>query len=128
MPLPVGGRTRAGVAAAEARQRQAEAALLVPQRNMEREVITVALRYEAKIREAAKWPPDAAVGFREAAELADRHYRLGAVPISTYVELQDSYLDAIETIHATQLDAIEAGGALQLLTGLEFNLIESSRQ
>jgi cobalt-zinc-cadmium efflux system outer membrane protein len=128
MPLPVGGRTRAGVAEAEARQRQAEAALLVAQRNMEREVITVALRYEAKIREAAKWPPDAAVGFREAAELADRHYRLGAVPISTYVELQDSYLDAIETIHATQLDAIEAGGALQLLTGLEFNLIESSRQ
>jgi cobalt-zinc-cadmium efflux system outer membrane protein len=126
MPIPVSGRAGAGVAAAEARRRQAEAALLVAQRNMEREVITVALRFDAKLREAAKWPPDVAARFRDAAELADRHYRLGAVPISTYVELQDSYLDAIDVIHATQLEAIEAGGALQLLTGLDCNLIDSS--
>jgi cobalt-zinc-cadmium efflux system outer membrane protein len=127
LPIPVSGRAGAGVAAAEARRRQAESALLVAQRNMEREVITVALRFDAKIREAAKWPPDAAARFRDAAELADRHYRLGAVPISTYVELQDSYLDAIDVIHATQEEAIEAGGALQLLTGLDFSLIDNPR-
>lgn len=127
-PLPVSGRSGASVAIAEARRRQAGAALLVAQRNMEREVVTAAHRYAAKFAEIAKWPADAATKFREAADLADRHYRLGAVPISTYVELQDSYLEAIDAIFATQLEALEAGGALQLLTGLEFNLVGNPRQ
>ena len=125
MPLPVNGRAGANVAAAEARRRQAETAVLVAQRNLEREVITVTHRLAAKLAESAKWTPDAARKFREAAELADRHYRLGAVPISTYVELQNSYLDAIEALYETQQEALEAAGTLQLLTGLELNAVET---
>ena len=125
MPLPVSGRAGANVAAAEARRRQAETAVLVAQRNMEREVITVTHRLAAKLAESAKWTPDAARRFREAAELADRHYRLGAVPISTYVELQNSYLEAIEALYETQQEALEAAGTLQLLTGLELNAVEA---
>jgi cobalt-zinc-cadmium efflux system outer membrane protein len=60
---------------------------------------------DAKLAESARWSPDAARRFRDAAELADRHYRLGAVPISTYVELQNSYLEAIERSTATQQEA-----------------------
>jgi cobalt-zinc-cadmium efflux system outer membrane protein len=118
VPLPVNGRTAANTAAAEARRRQAGTAVLVAQRNLEQSVISAARRYAAKSAEAAKWAPEAAARFREAAELADRHYRLGAVPISTYVELQHSYLEAIDALYATQQEALEAGGELQLLTGL----------
>ncbi len=125
VPLTVNGRAGANVAAAEARRRQAETAVLVAQRNLEREVITVTHRLAAKLAESAKWTPDAARKFREAAELADRHYRLGAVPISTYVELQNSYLDAIEALYETQQEALEAAGTLQLLTGLELNAVET---
>ena len=125
VPLPVTGRAGANIAAAEARRRQAETAVLVAQRNMEREVITVTHRLAAKLAESAKWTPDAARRFREAAELADRHYRLGAVPISTYVELQNSYLEAIEALYETQQEALEAAGTLQLLTGLELNAVET---
>jgi cobalt-zinc-cadmium efflux system outer membrane protein len=56
--------------------------------------------------------------FQEAAEVADRHYRLGAVPISTYVELQDKYLEAVEGLLDTKKEALEAGQNLELLTGL----------
>lgn len=125
MPLPVTGRAGANVSAAEARRRQAQTAVLVAQRNMEREVITVTHRLAAKLAESAKWTPDAARRFRDAAELADRHYRLGAVPISTYVELQNSYLEAIEALYETQQEALEAAGTLQLLTGLELNAVET---
>ena len=77
-----------------------------------------ALRYETKVREVEQWRPDAVQHFREAAELADRHYRLGAVPVSTYVELQKQYLEAVEALLETKEEALQAAQELELLTGM----------
>jgi len=126
LPLPLLKRGSASVAAAEARRRQAETAVLVAQRNLEREVITAAHRFSAELAELSKWSPDTAKGFRDSAELADRHYRLGAVPISTYIELQTSYLEAIDSYYETQLELLESAGTLQLLTGIELKVLETS--
>ncbi len=123
VPLPLAARNRAGVDAAEARRRQAEAAVLVAQREMEREVIVAAQTFSAKLDETARWAPEAAEKFREAAELADRHYRLNAVPLATYVGLQTAYLDAVDALLDTKREALEAGLRLQLLTGLNFNAV-----
>lgn len=120
LPLPVSGRAGAGIAMAEARRRQAEAALLVAGRALERDVVTAAHAYAARVEAASRWSPDAARRFRDAAALADRHYRLGAVPIGTYVELQNSYLEAIDAIYDTLQEALEAARTLELLTGLAF--------
>jgi cobalt-zinc-cadmium efflux system outer membrane protein len=87
LPLPVGDRTRSTIDAAEARRRQADAAVLVALRELEREVLVSAHTFAARVAETRRWPVAAAEKFRHAAELADRHYRLGAVPITTYVEL-----------------------------------------
>jgi cobalt-zinc-cadmium efflux system outer membrane protein len=65
-----------------------------------------------------KWRPDSVQHFKEAAEVADRHYRLGAVPIATYVELQKQYLEAVESLLETKKEALEAAQTLELLTGL----------
>jgi cobalt-zinc-cadmium efflux system outer membrane protein len=46
------------------------------------------------------------------------------VPLATYVELQGAYLDAVESLLATQQDALDAGLRLQLLTGLDFKAVE----
>jgi cobalt-zinc-cadmium efflux system outer membrane protein len=124
VPLPVGPRSRGNVALAESRRRQAEAALLVAERELEREVLTAAQVFATRMAEARRQGADSAEKFREAAALADRHYRLGAVPIATYVELQHSYLDAVEALLDTQREALEAGLRLQLLTGLDFNAVE----
>ena len=126
IPLPVTGRSRSAVDIAGARQRQAETAALIAQRELERDVLVAATTFSAKVAETRRWSPDAARKFREAAELADRHYRLGAVPIATYVELQTSYLDAVESLLATQSEALAAGLKLQQLTGLDFKAVEVS--
>lgn len=124
VPLPINQRARWSIDVSEARRRQAETMLIVAQRDMEREVIITHQKFEAKLRSTANWQPDAAEKFREAAELADRHYRLGAVPLATYLDLQSAYLDAVQAILDTKREALEAGQQLQLLTGAEFNAVE----
>lgn len=124
VPLPVTGRAGAAIEIASARRRQAEAAVLVALRELDREVLTSAQAFATKLIESRRWAPDAVEKFREAAELADRHYRTGAVPIATYVELQNSYLDAVEALLDTQGETLAAGLKLQQLTGLDFNPVE----
>lgn len=119
VPLPLSSRSNAAVDTAEARRRQAEAAVLMAQRELERDVIATVQTFAAKQTESARWTPTAAEKFREAAALADRHYRLGAVPLSTYVELQSAYLDAVEALLDTQREALESALRLHLLTGLD---------
>ena len=118
LPLPLWNRNTANIEAATARQMQAEASFAVKQREVERAVTEASQRYDAKRREMMKWPREAVQHFREAAEIADRHYRLGAVPVSTYVELQKQYLEAVETLLDTRREMLEAAQTLELLTGL----------
>jgi cobalt-zinc-cadmium efflux system outer membrane protein len=40
------------------------------------------------------------------------------------VELQYSYLDAVEALLDTQREALEAGLRLQLLAGVDFNAVQ----
>lgn len=118
LPLPLWNRNSGNIEAAQVRQMQAEVSFSVTEREMLRKVVEAALTYESKLREMAKWRPDAVEHFREAAEVADRHYRLGAVPVATYVELQEKYLDAVESLLDTKREALEAAQTLELLTGL----------
>lgn len=118
VPLPLWNRRAGDVAVAEIRQRQAETALLVARREIERRLAQHLARYEAKLAAMARWHPESAAEFQEAAALADRHYRLGAVPVATYVELQKQYLDAVSTLLQTRHEALEAAQELQRLTGI----------
>ena len=126
LPLPLWNRNKGNIEAAAARQMQAEVSLNITEREIERKVIEAALTYETKLREMTKWRPDSVQHFKEAAEVADRHYRLGAVPISTYVELQKQYLEAVEGLLETKKEALDAAQQLELLTGLMPPLINTS--
>jgi cobalt-zinc-cadmium efflux system outer membrane protein len=123
LPLSTGGRNAGNVETARARQAQAETSLLVAQRDVERRVIAAALTYESKVKAMADWRPDSVQQFKEAAELADRHYRLGAVPVATYVELQKEYLGAVESLLDTKREALGAAAEIELLTGLSESLV-----
>ncbi len=98
----------------------------VTQREIERKVMEAALTYQAKLGEMQRWRPDSVEEFRKAAELADRHYRLGAVPIATYVELQKQYLEAVEALLDTKREALEASQTLEHLTGLKLSLVNTT--
>ena len=91
------------------------------QREVERKVSEAFLQYAARANEIARTRPDAAQDFRETADLADRHYRLGAVPLATYIEMQKQYLEALEALFQTKQGALEASEQLHLLTGLSLN-------
>ncbi len=118
LALPLWDRNKGGVATAEARRLQAQTALEVAQRDVDRHVLEAALAYRTNTTEMARWHRQSIEEFRKAAELADRHYRLGAVPLATYVELQKQYLDAVEALLDTRQEALEAAQELESLTGL----------
>lgn len=126
IPLPLWNRNKGNVETAAARRAQAETVLYVAQRDLDRRIVQTALTFHTKLTEMGKWRPESVDEFRKAAALADRHYRLGAVPIATYVELQKQYLEAVEALLDTRREALEAGQELQRLTGVDFNAIKLS--
>jgi cobalt-zinc-cadmium efflux system outer membrane protein len=127
IPVPLWNRNTGNVRAAEARQQQAEAAVYLTQRRVERELRERIAGYNARLGQMAQWRPEIVESLREAAELADRHYRLGAVPVATYVELQEKYLEALEAILSTRAQALQYRQEIQLLTG-ELGLVTQTRK
>lgn len=124
LPLPLWKNGKANVNIAESRRIQAQAMLIAAQRELERQVTEASLLFTVQQARLTAWKSEALSEFREAANLADRHYRLGAVPISTYVELQDKYLEAAEVIHATQAQVLESALTLEQLTGSINSLVK----
>jgi len=117
-PLPLWRPRTANIAAAEAKRQQASAVLVVARREVERRVLSAARGYDSRLAELAHWRSDVVSQFESAAELADRHYRLGAVPATTYIELQKQYLDAVEAHLDTRREALAALLELEQATGL----------
>lgn len=117
VPLPLWNRNTGNIETAKARQLQAQTSLRLAQRDVERKLRENAASYALHRKEMSRWNPKVAEQLREAATLADRHYRLGAVPLATYLEVQSSYLEALEAIYATQADAMNAQAEIELLTG-----------
>lgn len=117
-PLPLWKRNSANVESAAARRMQAEASFGVVQREAERKTTESELIHRNKLAALDKWRPDSAEYFRDAAELADRHYRVGAVPVSTDVELQKPYLEAVESLLDTRKEALDAARQIESLAGL----------
>ena len=123
VPLPLWNNKRADVDLAKARQAQAEASLTAAQRELDRQIATAARTYDSKLAALARWRGDAIAHFRDAADTADKHYRLSAVPVSTYVELQRQYVDAVNALLATRREALEVAAQLETLTGLPEPLV-----
>ncbi len=117
VPLPLWNNGQPAVNAAEARRIQAEASLQSALREVERQITEAWLILQTQQKRLDGWKPDALHSFSEAARLADRHYRLGAVPLSTYLEMQDKYLEATEAINATRLEVLRSALDLEQLIG-----------
>lgn len=118
VPLPLWDRKVGDIETSKAREQQAQASLLATEREVERRVAQSAAILQAKREEIDKWQDETVAKFRETAELADRNYRSGAVPISVYVETQKQYLEVIGAVHDSKKDALQAVQELEILTGL----------
>ena len=126
VPLPFWDRNAGNIATTKAREQQAQASLITTQRDVERRVAENSAIFQAKRGEIEKWEPGTAERFREAAESADQNYRLGAVPVSIYVETQKQYLEIIGALFDLKKDALQAAQELELLTGIKLYQVRDS--
>ncbi|MEA1086339.1 TolC family protein [Sphingomonas sp. CD22] len=115
--LPLWNRQAGDVAVEQGRQAQANATLLAAERRITRDVFDQAAQYDAKRRALAQWDGESSRRFAAAAEDADRNYRLGAIPLATYTQMQQAYVDATVAILDTRREAIEALLQLRALNG-----------
>ena len=127
LPLPLWDRNAGNIASNQARQRQAEASLALAEREVERRVTQTVAALDAKRAEIETWKSGAMAELREASESADHNYRLGAVPLTTYIEIQKQYLEAIGAFNDAQKGALEAAQALEILTGRKLYREEQQR-
>jgi outer membrane protein, heavy metal efflux system len=118
LPLPLWDRNIGNIETSKARQEQAQVSLLVTQREVERRVTQSAATFKAKREQIANWQVGTVAKFREAAELADRNYRLGAVALPVYVETQKQYLEIVGALQEMKKDALQAAQELEILTSL----------
>jgi cobalt-zinc-cadmium efflux system outer membrane protein len=119
LPLPLWDRNAGNIETSKAREEQAQASLLAMQREVERRVTQSAATFDAKREEIANWQVNTVAKFREAAELADRNYRLGAVALPVYVETQKQYLEIVGALQEMKKDALQAAQELEILTRLK---------
>lgn len=117
MPLPFWNANRGNIATAKAREEQARISLTVTWREIERKIVAAVNSYRIQREQIQKRRPEALHELRDAAALADENYRVGALPITTYIELQKEYLDATDALLSAQADALASLDELQLLTG-----------
>jgi len=116
-PLPLWNQNKGAIDSAKAREVQAAASLNAMVRKVESEIAAAVAMYDARLREIARWTPEVLGRMREAAETADQNYRLGAIPLTTYTELQKQYLDAQTTLLTAQANVMEARQKIELLIG-----------
>jgi outer membrane protein, heavy metal efflux system len=116
VPLPLWNRNAGNIETERARAAKAEAELAAIAREVERKVADAAFLYRSRREEAEKLQSSILPQMREAAELADRNYRTGALPITTYTEIQKQYIDSLDAFFTAQSAAIEARQQLEQLT------------
>ncbi len=119
MTVPLWNSQASGVAAEQGRQAEAEATLVSAERRISRQVFDLSAQYEAKRLALARWGGGEAGHFRESAEEADRNYRLGAIPLAIYTQMQKAYLDASFAVLETRSEAFDALFQLRALNGGE---------
>jgi outer membrane protein, heavy metal efflux system len=117
VPLPLWNRGKGAIAGEQARQQQAEALIASTLRDLERDLSIQRAGYTAELEALTRWKPETEKEFQEAAAEADRHYRLGAVPATTYVEMQRGYLEALDALIETRRNAWKHRMELERLTG-----------
>ncbi len=118
VPLPLWNRNKGNIDAAKSRFEQAQASLTLTQRNIEKQLHENLAHYAIDQKEISRWQKNVLEHLRDAAELADRHYRLGSVPLGTYLEMQEKYLEGMEAVLETQAEALAALKNIERLTGM----------
>ena len=117
VPLPLWNRNKGNIQIEQAKLQQAETLITTTLRDLERDLSIALDSYSAELKALERWRPDSEKEFAEAAKESDDHFRLGAVPAATYVEMQRGYLDAIDSLIQCRRNAWAHQMEIERLTG-----------
>ena len=87
--------------------------------------MTAAHSYNQELKELGEDTPQLLEQLRDAAGLAGDNYRLGALPISTYTEIQLQYVDTTDAVLSSRMDALQNLSNLEYLSGEQLHDIGS---
>jgi len=118
MPLASRNRNRGAVTAARARQQRAAAELESEIRASSSDLARRIRLYEMEMELLNTMPSELVEDMRNAAELADRQYRLGAIPIQLFLDMQREYLAVQQRRNASILSVWHHALELQRMTGI----------
>lgn len=117
MTLPLWNWNQGNVAAAKARRDQADALLADARGKVEAEILRRIRSYRRTEEQLDVTPARTVDDLREAADLADRQYRLGAVSVQLFLDAQRGFLSAQQTRQEALVAAWRDLLDLELLTG-----------
>jgi cobalt-zinc-cadmium efflux system outer membrane protein len=121
LPLPLWNLNTGKIEAERARTAKVEAELTALVREVERKIADAEFVYRSRREEAENLQKSILPKMRETAEMGERDYRDGAIPVSIYTELQKQYLDSVDALTAAQAAAIEARQQLEQLTAMRLD-------
>ena len=117
VPLPLWNKNKGNIRSEQARVQQAEALLAVTLRDLERDLAVARASYESELNALEHWKAESEQEFSDAAAEADEHFRLGAVPAASYVEMQRGYLAAMDALIQGRQNAWKHRMELERLIG-----------
>ncbi len=119
LDLPVWDRNQGNIDAARARERQATVLLLDARRKIEQQVLQSYRAYSFQSDFLMKMSPAKINELKEAADLADRQFRLGTISAPLFIDMQEAYLKAFLIRQETKIEAWKSLLDLRLLSGGE---------
>lgn len=122
LPLPLWNRNEGAIEGAKAKEAQLQASLASTLRRVQRDLTQQSQGYRAVRAQMQSWSSGALEEFKKAAEMADRHFRLGAIDITTYLELQSRNTEAITELLMLRAEAYQHLLEIELLAGQSMNL------
>ena len=116
IPLSGSRQQRGAIAAARARLEGAQAQWAAAVQDARLELARLHRIYESAVEQANAIPPDLVASLHDAADLADRQYRLGAIPVQLFLDMQREFLSVQLLRHNALLEALKKEVELKWLT------------
>jgi len=117
VPLTRRNRQQGSIAAAKAQQARAEAELVVEKLNARNELARRLRLYDSAVAQVEAIPVSQIERLHAAADLADRQYRLGAIPVQLFLDIQREFLNVQLLRHNALLESLKLSAELEWLTG-----------
>ncbi len=116
LPLAWRNRNQGAMAAASARHAAAEAQVAAGLLEARSEIARVHRLYEAAVEQVNAISPELVARLHDAADLADRQYRLGAIPVNLFLDMQREFLSVQLLRRNALLDALKKQAELRWIS------------